>query len=132
MSGKELETFQLRAVRNNEDYACFEFIYSNGLQSNSGSDKAMKEHLIKPEHISRIDIHYYTGGGTNELMALRLCDKDNNTILECGMWKANYTTHTIVINADERLVGVRSKTWKNGNKKMGAHYDIEFLVCKYK
>ncbi len=87
----------------------------------------MTEHLIKPGHISRIDI-CYNNNGVNLLTGLRLCDKDNNTLLQCGNF--NYTTHTMVINEDERLVGVRSKTWKDGN--IGCHCDIEFLVCKYK
>ncbi len=95
----------------------------------------MTEHLIKPKgaHIRRIDIQYCKNG-VNPLSGLRLCDKDNNTLLQCGEWEApnkTYKNHTMVINEDERLVGVRSKTAKVSGC-LGYHFDIEFLVCKYK
>ncbi len=64
MSDKEKETFQLRGVLKANEYSRFDFVYSNGLQSNSGCKEPMTEHLIKPDHISRIDISYY-GGGEN-------------------------------------------------------------------
>ncbi len=92
----------------------------------------MTEPLIKPDHIRRIDIQYFAEGN-NLLYGLRLCDKDDNTLTQCGPWQAPsdyYITHTMLIEENERLVGVRSKTWKKGG--LGAHYDIEFLVYKYK
>ncbi len=60
-----------------------------------------------------------------------MCDKDDNILAQCGDLDACFTTHTMVINKDEKLVGVRSKTWKDG-KWLGMHFDIEFLVCEYK
>ncbi len=96
----------------------------------------MKEHLIKPAGaiIRSIDIHYYihTGVG-NHLRGLRFKDKDANTLLECGLFLAPNSTrfnHTIVINEDERVVGVRSKTHKDGSNWYGFHFDIEFLLWK--
>ena len=68
------------------------------------------------------------------LCGLRFKDKDANTLLQCGYFGAtssNYKNHTMVVNKDERVVGVRSKTRKDGNGR-GYHYDIEFLLWKLK
>ena len=97
----------------------------------------MKEHLIKPAGaiIRSIDIHYCIRiDGTNWLFGLRFKDKDANTLLECGVFcppDSTHINHTMVVDEDERVVGVRSKTWKDGNCA-GYHHDIEFLLCKLK
>jgi hypothetical protein len=65
---------------------------------------------------------------------LRFKNKDANTLLQCGLLsepRKDYINHTMVINEDERVVGVRSKTLKDGSKP-GEHYDIEFLLRKLK
>ena len=97
----------------------------------------MKEHLIKPAGaiIRSIDICYWISynGDTNLLFGLRFKDKDANTLLECGDFEEpdnDFINHTMAVNEDERVVGVRSKTYKFGNP--GAHCDIEFLLCKLK
>ena len=97
----------------------------------------MTEHLIKPVGaiIRSIDIQYFIYSDcTNGLEGLRFKDKDSNTLLQCGDFGAPdkyYIYHTMVVNEDERIVGVRSKTWKNGNS-CGRHWDIEFLLWKLK
>ena len=51
----------------------------------------MTEHLINPAgaHIRKIEIHYYIEDGYgHRLEGLRLFDKDNNTLLDCGEWRA--------------------------------------------
>ena len=65
---------------------------------------------------------------------MRFKDKDANTLLQCGVFPAPdywYINHTMVVNEDERIVGVRSKTHKDGTDP-GYHYDIEFLLWKLK
>ena len=104
----------------------------------------MTEHLIKPDGaiIRSIDIHYYIySDGRNMLFGLRFCDKDANTLLQCGVFCApngRFINHTMVVNEDERIVGVRSKI-SNGTKVgsisrnwAGFHFDIEFLLLKMK
>ena len=95
----------------------------------------MKEHLIKPAGaiIRSIDICYYIYDDTNRLIGLRFKDKDANTLLQCGDFETpnDFINHTMVVNEDERVVGVRSKTRKDA-KYTGAHYDIEFLLWKVK
>jgi hypothetical protein len=97
----------------------------------------MTEHLIKPAGavIRSIDILYFIfRDGINLLEGLRFKDKDANTLLQCGLFcetRKDYINHTMVLNEDERVVGVRSKTWKDGSKP-GEHYDIEFLLWKVK
>jgi len=91
--------------------------------------------LIKPDNaqIRSIDIHSWIGdGGVNLFEGLRFKDKDGNVLLESGEFPAPSETEidsTILINEDERIIGVRSKSSKSGNEK-GKHYDIEFLICK--
>ncbi len=79
----------------------------------------MTEHLIKPAGaiIRSIDIQYYIHGSYGNLLGgLRFKDKDANTLLECGYFQApnsSFVNHTMAVNEDERVVGVRSKTYKN-------------------
>ena len=93
----------------------------------------MTEHLIKPAGaiIRSIDICYYASSdGLNLLDGLRFKDKDANTLLQCGALIApdnRNINHTMVVNEDERVVGVRSKTRKDASYA-GQHYDIEFLL----
>jgi len=70
----------------------------------------MTEHLIEPAGaiIRSIDLQYFIDIGTNGLLGLRFKD-----------------------NEDERVVGVRSKTWKDGSSP-GCQFDIEFLLWKLK
>ena len=98
----------------------------------------MTEPLIKPAGtiIRSIDIQYYRNNdGTNGLLGLRFKDKDANLLLQCGefeepsQFKIN---HTIVINEDERVVGLRSKTAEDGSEILGVHFEIEFLLWKMK
>ncbi len=95
----------------------------------------MTEHLIKPAGaiIRSIDIQYYIiSSYGNLLCGLRFKDKDGNTLLQCGNFNAPNSTfinHTMAVNEDERVVGVRSKT-ENGYP--GNQQDIEFLLCKLK
>ncbi len=97
----------------------------------------MTEHLIKPAGaiIRSIDIQYLINGDYGNLLyGLRFKDKDANTLLECGGFHApdsNHKNHTMAVNEDERVVGVRSKTRKDGSYT-GNQYDIEFLLCKLK
>ena len=96
----------------------------------------MTEHLIKPAGaiIRSILIQYCIYDGRNLLFGLRFKDKDANTLLQCGALIApdnRNINHTMVVNEDERVVGVRSKTRKDGSYP-GLHYDIEFLLCKLK
>ena len=96
----------------------------------------MTEHLIKPAGaiIRSIDIQYCFNGDGNLLCGLRFKDKDANTLLECGDFRAldsSFVNHTMAVNEDERVVGVRSKTYKN-NGAPGRQFDIEFLLCKLK
>ncbi len=75
----------------------------------------MTEHLIKPAGaiIRSIDICYFTSSGINSLDGLRFKDKDGNTLLECGVFSppsSSQINHTMVVNEDERVIGVRSKT----------------------
>ncbi len=130
MSDKDLETFQLSGILYKGHYM-FDFLYSNGLQSNSGCEGPMTEHLIKPDQIRMIYMHHFDGKYNNCLAGLLLLDKDSNILAHCGEWGSHYKNHTMLINEDERLVGVRSKTLKDGSD-LGTHHDIEFLVCKYK
>ena len=106
------------------------------MKTNSGFAPPMTEHLIKPAGaiIRSIDIQYLIYGYGNQLCGLRFKDKDANTLLQCGVLRAPnewYINHTMVVNEDERVVGVRSKTWKDGSHP-GLHYDIEFLLWKLK
>ena len=82
----------------------------------------MTKHLIKPAGaiIRSIDIQYRRYDGVNMLIGLRFKDKDANTLLQCGVFgsgsdlffapSSTYINHTMVVNEDERVVGVRSKT----------------------
>ena len=88
----------------------------------------MTEHLISnPEVMIRsIDIYYHIWQGGNMLLGLIFKDKDDNILLQCGYFEQpndNYYNSTVPIDDDERIVGVRSKTRKNG-VLLGAHYDI--------
>ena len=94
----------------------------------------MKEHLIKPAGaiIRSIDIQYGIYDGCNWLFGLRFKDKDANTLLQCGYFSApdsDCINHTMAVDEDERVAGVRSKTHKN---VPGEHCDIEFLLWKLK
>ena len=94
----------------------------------------MTEHLIKPAGaiIRSIDIQYFIDIGTKGLLGLRFKDKDAITLLQCGEFdqpSSRYINHTMIINEDERIVGVRSKTWKDGSSP-GCQFDIEFLLWK--
>jgi hypothetical protein len=54
-------------------------------------------------------------------------------VLECGICGKvgnNQEIYPTTINADERVVGIRSKAPKIGSP--GTRYDIEFLLCKVK
>ena len=106
------------------------------MKTNSGFAPPMTEHLIKPAGaiIRSIDICYYITSGFNVLYGLRFKDKDANTLLECGIFCApsdRWINHTMVVNEDERVVGVRSKTPKDVIHA-GYHHDIEFLLWKLK
>jgi hypothetical protein len=130
---QELEKFQICGVNYKQNF-CFDFLFSNGLKTISGCAPPMTEHQINPAgaHIRKIEIHYFVRGKTYELEGLRFFDKDDNTLLECGDFSAQSASeiyHTMAINEDERLVGVRSKTNKDGSN-IGLHFDIEFLLCK--
>ena len=94
----------------------------------------MTEHRIKPAGaITRsIDIQYSYHGlyRINILSGLRLKDKDANTLLECGVFNppdSTYINHTMVVDEGERIVAMRSKTWRNFSGA-GMHCDIEFLL----
>ena len=68
------------------------------------------------------------------LEGLRFKDKDANTLLQCGYFGVpddEFINHTLAVNEDERVVGVRSKADKYVNWA-GAHFDIEFLLWKLK
>jgi len=54
--------------------------------------------------------------GTNRLEGLRLTDKEGNTLLECGTFEPvsdKRINVTIEVREEEKIVGVRSKIWKN-------------------
>jgi hypothetical protein len=97
----------------------------------------MAEHLIEPAGaiIRSIDIQYYIDSDEcNRLIGLRFKDKDANTLLLCGEFNPpsnRQINHTIDIKKDERVVGVRSKTSKDGGCA-GYHFEIEFLLWKQK
>ena len=96
----------------------------------------MREHLIEPAGgiIRSIEIGYFISEYGNQLSGLIFKDKDANTLLQCGDFYApggNRIKHTMVVNEDERVVGVRSKADKDGTYP-GYHYDIEFLLWKVK
>ena len=97
----------------------------------------MTEHLIKPAGaiIRSIDIQYNINGNYGNLLGgLRFKDKDANTLLECGVFSppsSSQINHTMVVNEDERVVGLRSKT-RNEGLYPGTHCDIEFLLWKLK
>ena len=106
------------------------------MKTNSGCASPMKEYKIKPAGaiIRSIDILYTIYEGTNALCGLRFNDKDANTLLQCGHFyppDSKFINHTMVVNEDERIVGVRSKTGKGVNW-VGTHFDIEFLLWKLK
>ena len=68
------------------------------------------------------------------LWGLRFKDKDANTLLQCGIFDESdedWINHTMVVDEDERVVGVRSKAGQDDNDR-GVHYDIEFLLWKLK
>ncbi len=114
LSSKWIGKFQIEGVLYKDGY-CFDFLFNNGLKTNSGCAPPMTEHLIKPAEaiIRSIDIHYYFNYGINSLDGLRFKDKDGNTLLECGVFSAPSSfqiNHTMVVNEDERVIGVRSKT----------------------
>ncbi len=78
----------------------------------------MTEHLIKLAGviIRSIEIHYYIYSDGNQLERLRFNDKDANTLLQCGTFNSpdnNCIKHTMIVNEDERVIGVRSKAWKD-------------------
>ena len=68
-----------------DDYQ-FDFIFNNGLRSNSGCAPPMIEHNINPAgaHIRKIETHNYVSGGLNKLEGLRFFDKDGKKLLELG------------------------------------------------
>ena len=105
------------------------------MKTNSGCASPMKEYKIKPAGaiIRSIDIHYTIYEGTNALCGLRFNDKDANTLLQCGYFciPNDHIKYTMVVDEDERVVSVRSKTLK-GEGAPGCHYDIEFLLWKVK
>ncbi len=113
-----------------------DFIFSNGLRTDSGMGEPSREILLNPTgaRISQVDIQYYIDDnyGGDLLFGLRFLDKDGYVLLECGNWTApdkSYKNHSMAINDDERLFGVRSKTI---GSYPGYHFDIEFLLCKLK
>ncbi len=73
----------------------------------------MTQHLIKSAEaiIRSIDIQYLINGSHgNWLTGLRFRDKDANTLLQCGYFISpdkDWINHTMVVNEDERVVGVR-------------------------
>ena len=96
----------------------------------------MTEHLIKPAGaiIRSIEIQYCIWEDLNWLRGLRFKDKDANTLLDCGEFYVPdkwYINHTMVVNEDERVVAVRSKTHRDV-ERVGCNFDIEFLLWKLK
>ncbi len=94
----------------------------------------MEEHLIKPAGaiIRSIYIEYLIINDGQWLTALRFKDKVANTILQSrkfNVLRVFYIDHTIFINEDERVVGVRSKTCKDGSCPE-SHSNFEFLLWK--
>jgi hypothetical protein len=135
LESEDLEKFQICGVLYQNDQK-IDFIFSNGFKTNSGMGQPTKEILIKPTGalIRKIEIQYYIDEnyGGDLLFGLRFLDKDSYTLLECGNWTApdkSYINHTMVINEDERIFGMRSKTI---GSYPGYHFDIEFLLCKLK
>ncbi len=59
---------------------------------------------------------------------MRFLEKDGYLLLECVNWTTpdkSHRNHYMVVNNDERVFGVRSKTIAS---YPGYHFDIEFLV----
>jgi hypothetical protein len=91
---QELEKFQICGVLYKDSYF-FDFLFSNGLKTNSGCVAPMKEHLINPAgaHIRKIEIHYYIDASLGDkLNGLRLLDKDGKKLLECGTFRETGST----------------------------------------
>ena len=89
LSSEDIKQFQIEGVLY-KNSSCFDFLFKNGLKTNSGCAPPMTEHLIKPAGavIRSIDIQYWIFGGRNLLYGLRFKDKDANTLLQCGKFYA--------------------------------------------
>ncbi len=101
LSYADIGKFQITGVLY-KDSLYFDFLFNNGLKTNSGFAGPMTEHLIKPAGaiIRSIGIKYFIPSG-NWLNGLRFKDKDANTLLECGHFNApdiNCINHTMAVN----------------------------------
>jgi len=61
-------------------------------------------------------------------VGLEFFSKENRCVLSCGDKVTNYKT--ILLDDDERVIGIRAVTWPTEHENNGLLYDVQFKIGK--
>lgn len=110
--GKALGDLQLIGVNNNKNLLKFNFVLGNGWRSSLQARVRMQETLIEPagQVIKTIKVHYGEHNGLScGLFGVTFLNKEGQKLLEAGDLEKATTVKEIVLEDDERVVGVKSR-----------------------
>jgi hypothetical protein len=88
----------------------------------------MKDYMLPATCIHTRKVVLYCHGA-NHLWGFKFFNGDNALLFKIGNTSSNLVKKTVVIEADEQIIGVKAKLFSN---YQAVYTDFQFMVCKQK